>query len=171
MSRKPQIPVCSEDDRRTLADWANSRSIEWRLVERAKMITKILDGMPIREIAQTLGTGQNTVIKWRNRFAVQGIKGLYDSPRSGKPVKYDKDFRNSILRTLELPPPKGQTCWNGPAIARHLRHRMMPFGECSAKRASASPDNEAGVSVQIRSSHPKRLISSACTWPRHKMPW
>lgn len=121
MSRKPQIPVCSEDDRRTLADWANSRSIEWRLVERAKMITKILDGMPIREIAQTMGTGQNTVIKWRNRFAVQGIKGLYDSPRSGKPVKYDKDFRNSILRTLELPPPKGQACWDGPAIARHLK--------------------------------------------------
>jgi transposase len=121
MARKAKIPVCTENDRRTLADWASSRSIEWRLVERARMITQLLDGLPINKIAQAMGTGQNTVIKWRNRFAAQGINGLYDSPRSGKPPKYDKDFRNRILQTLELPPPKGQACWDGPAIARHLQ--------------------------------------------------
>jgi transposase len=121
MARKAKIPVCTENDRRTLADWASSRSIEWRLVERARMIKQLLDGSPINKIAQAMGTGQNTVIKWRNRFAAQGINGLYDSPRSGKPPKYDKDFRNRILQTLELPPPKGQACWDGPAIARHLQ--------------------------------------------------
>ena len=121
MARKAKIPVCTENDRRTLADWASSRSIEWRLVERARMIKQLLDGLPINKIAQAMGTGQNTVIKWRNRFAAQGINGLYDSPRSGKPPKYDKDFRNLILQTLELPPPKGQACWDGPAIARHLQ--------------------------------------------------
>jgi transposase len=85
------------------------------------MITQLLDGVPIKQIAQALRTGQNTVIKWRNRFAAEGIKGLHDQPRSGKPAKYDKKFRNQVLKTLELPPPKGQACWDGPAIAQHLQ--------------------------------------------------
>jgi len=120
MARKAQIPNCSEKDRLTLVEWANSRSLEWRLVERARIIIKLLDGLPVNKVADELGTGQNTVIKWRNRFAVNGIKGLHDQPRSGKPAKYDKGFRNQILQTLELPPPKGQACWDGPAIAKHL---------------------------------------------------
>ncbi|KAA0242961.1 MAG: IS630 family transposase, partial [Candidatus Brocadia sp. AMX2] len=42
MPRKAPIPCCSEKDRQTLAEWANSRSIEWRLVERAKIINMLL---------------------------------------------------------------------------------------------------------------------------------
>lgn len=61
----------------------------------------------------------NTVIDWRNRFAVQGISGLYDRPRSGKPPKYDEEFRARVLKTLELPPPRGQSCWDGPSVAQH----------------------------------------------------
>lgn len=143
MARNAQIPVCAENDRRTLSDWANSRSVEWRLVERARMIMQLLDGVPINKIAQVMSTGQNTIIKWRNRFAAQGINGLYDNPRSGKPPKYDKDFRNRILQALELPPPKGQACWDGPAIARHLQasddavwRMLRKEGICLARQRS-----------------------------------
>jgi transposase len=120
MARKALIPVSSENDRLTLAEWAASRSLEWRLVERAKIVSKLLDGQLVNKVAQEHGTGQNTVIKWRNRFATHGIKGLHDQHRSGKPVKYDSVFRSRVLKTLELPPPKGQACWDGPAIAKHL---------------------------------------------------
>ena len=121
MPRKAPIPCCSEKDRQTLAEWANSRSIEWRLVERAKIINKLLDGEQVNKVASTLGTSQNTVIEWRDRFITNGIKGLYDLPRSGKPPKYDKEFRNIVLKTLELPPPKGQAIWDGPLSCK-------PFG-------------------------------------------
>jgi transposase len=60
------------------------------------------------------------VIEWRRRFEKQGIKGLKDKPRSGKPVHYDTAFRGEILNTLELPPPPGQARWDGPAVAKHL---------------------------------------------------
>jgi transposase len=120
MARKAHIPVSSESDRRTLAEWAASRSLEWRLVDRAQIVSKLLDGQMVSKVAQEHGTGQNTVIKWRNRFADHGIKGLHDQPRSGKPVKYDHAFRDQVLKTLELSPPKGQACWDGPAIAKHL---------------------------------------------------
>ena len=62
MARKAQIPNCSEKDRLTLVEWANSRSLEWRLVERARIIIKLLDGLPVNKVADELGTGQNTVI-------------------------------------------------------------------------------------------------------------
>jgi transposase len=121
MARKARIPVCTEADRIILMEWSNSRSIEWRLVGRARIIMQLLDGIPVNKVAQALGTGQNTVIKWRNRFATRGVNGLHDQPRSGKPAKYDDVFRNQILQTLELPPPKGQACWDGPTIAKHLQ--------------------------------------------------
>ena len=36
MARKPPDPACSEEDRKTLEVWARSRTLESRLVERAK---------------------------------------------------------------------------------------------------------------------------------------
>jgi transposase len=94
--------------------------MEWRLVERARIINKLLDGEQVQKVARDIETSQNTVIEWRDRFVTNGIKGLYDLPRSGKPPKYDKEFRNLVLKTLELPPPKGQSNWDGPSLSRHL---------------------------------------------------
>ncbi|BBO17232.1 IS630 family transposase [Candidatus Brocadia pituitae] len=120
MPRKAPIPCCSEQDRQILAEWANSRSAEWRLVGRAKIMNMLLAGEQVNKVATALGTSQKTVIEWRGRFSTNGIKGLYDLPRSGKPAKYDKEFRNQVLKTLELEPPKGQASWDGPSLAKHL---------------------------------------------------
>jgi len=120
MARKASVPSCTTEDRRSLESWANSTSLEWRLVERARIVLKLLNGEPVKKVASDLDTVPNTVIKWRNRFAIKGIAGLHDNPRSGKPPKYDATFRNEVLRTLELPPPSGQSCWDGAALAKHL---------------------------------------------------
>lgn len=120
MPRKSSPPPCSEKDRQALREWSSSRSMEARLVERARMICKLLDGDAVSKVAGDLAVRPNTVIEWRNRFAVQGLAGLYDRPRSGKPPKYDQEFRSNVLKALELPPPPGQACWDGPALAKHL---------------------------------------------------
>jgi transposase len=120
MARRACVPACTSEDRRSLESWASSTSLEWRLVERAKIVLKLLNGEPVNKVASDLDTGQNTVIKWRNRFAVKGIAGLRDNPRSGKPPKYGANFRNEVLKALELPPPSGQSCWDGVALAKHL---------------------------------------------------
>jgi transposase len=120
MPRKAAIPKCSEIDRQILEQWAHSRTEEARLVERAKIILKCLQGERIHSIARELKVRPNTVIEWRRRFDKQGINGLQDRPRSGKPVQYEAEFRNQVLKTLELPPPSGQARWDGPAVAKHL---------------------------------------------------
>jgi hypothetical protein len=67
-------------------------------------------------LAQRLGTRPNTISKRRGRFAKLGMKGLEDAPRSGKPKRY-VGLREKVLKTLEMPPPKGQAKWDGLSLA------------------------------------------------------
>lgn len=120
MPKSYRVPDCSEKDRQLVDEWAKSRTMESRLVERAKIIQRCLRGDPVNKIAQELGVRPNTVIDWRRRFGAKGIAGLKDRPRPGKPPTYNAEFRNKVLKTLELPPPLGQSVWDGPAIGKHL---------------------------------------------------
>ncbi len=74
----------------------------------------------IQQVARDLRVSVPTVGKWRKRFSLFGLKGLRDEPRSGKPVTYDKAFRDSVLALLEQPPPPGMSHWDGPAVAQKL---------------------------------------------------
>lgn len=121
MPKKVIIPSCSEQDLVKLKEWSKGRSQEARLVERAKIVLQCLEGDGVTKIASRLNIRPNTVIDWRRRFEKDGIKGLYDRPRSGKPVQYADEFRNQVLKTLEEPPPLGQACWDGPAVANRLK--------------------------------------------------
>ena len=120
MPKGYQIPQCSDKDRLLIEEWAKSRTMESRLVERAKIIQRCLGGEPVKEIVRELKVRPNTVIDWRRRFDAKGIAGLKDLPRTGKPPKYAVEFRNEVLATLEIPPPLGQSVWDGPAVAKHL---------------------------------------------------
>lgn len=120
MPKRYLVPRCSEEDRLLIDQWAKSRTMESRLVERAKIIQRCLRGEAVKKIAAELSVRENTVIDWRRRFEAKGIAGLNDLPRSGKPPKYTAEFRNKVLETLELAPPKGQAIWDGPAVAKHL---------------------------------------------------
>lgn len=121
MAKKPPVPACSEEDRRTLEVWAHSRTEEARLVERAKIIMGCIEGRSVSEIARDLKIRPNTVIEWRHRFEKGGIEALRDRPRSGKPPRYGAEFRNQVLGLLEESPPAGQAVWDGAAVAERLK--------------------------------------------------
>lgn len=87
-------------------------------MERARIILGCVAGERVKEIARRCQTRPNTVIKWRQRFVAEGLKGLEDAPRPGAKPIYDQEFRNKVLATLELPPPSGQAAWDGPAVAK-----------------------------------------------------
>ncbi len=112
--------VCSAEDAATLAAISKSRTEEARTVERARIILACLDGKEIQEVARELSVSVPTVSKWRKSFALWGLRGLLDRPRSGKPVTYDNAFRKRVLALLEQPPPPGMSHWDGPAVAEKL---------------------------------------------------
>lgn len=109
---------CGPEDRQALERLAASRTESKQRVERARMILGCLGGERVREIARRCQTRPNTVIKWRQRFVSQGLKGLRDALRPGAKRRYDEAFRKRVLAALEQPPPAGQAAWDGPAVAR-----------------------------------------------------
>ena len=90
------------------------------MVERARIILASLEEKEIQQVARELGVSIPTVDKWRRRFSLFGLRGLWDQPRSGKPAKYDATFRNRVLALIEQPPPAHMSHWDGPAIAEKL---------------------------------------------------
>ena len=121
MPKTAPIPECSAEDRQVLESWATSRTMEARLVERARIVLGCIEGKPVNDVAASLNVRPNTVIDWRRRFEAEGIAGLQDRSRSGKPAQYTEEFRKQVLKVLEEPPPKGQAVWDGPAVAKHLK--------------------------------------------------
>ena len=120
MTKKVLSLNVSQKDITILKEWSSSRTLEVRLAERANIILKCLQGKKVSQIAKELDIRPNTIIDWRRRFENEGIDGLYDRPRSGKPPVYNDDFRNKVLATLEKQPPPGQARWDGKSIAKHL---------------------------------------------------
>jgi transposase len=91
------------------------------MVERTRIVLACLEGKQIRQVAQELGTSVPTVSKWRKRFARDGLEGLRDQPRPGKPRTYDASFRDRVLALLEQPPPAGLAHWDGRTVAEALK--------------------------------------------------
>jgi len=120
MPRKARAIHCDALQRERVMALARSRTNEARLVERAQMIQSLLDGASVNEAAAKAHTRPNTVIVWRDRFCQAGVEGLYDRPRSGKPVRYGVEFRNRLLARLEKKPPDGLAQWDGPTLAKRL---------------------------------------------------
>ena len=118
MARTAAPITCTEEEKETLERLAASRTEPMQSVARARIILACVAGERVKEIARRCHTRSNTVIKWRVRFSLHGLRGLEDAPRPGAQRVYDEDFRNRVLATLEKPPPAGQACWDGPAIAK-----------------------------------------------------
>jgi len=97
------------------------------MVERAQIILYALEGKPNDEIARVMGGRANRVGLWRKRFIEEGLKGLQDRARSGRPSPYDIGLKDRILKKLEEPPPAERGCWDGALVADALgvsRHKV-----------------------------------------------
>jgi transposase len=121
MARNAPTITCGSEVRQELERLAGSRTESKQMIERAQIILGCLAGKRVQEVARSCHTRPNTVIKWRQRFAQQGVAGLLDAPRPGAKPLYGADFRNRVLALLEQPPPAGQACWDGPAVAAALK--------------------------------------------------
>ena len=75
----------SQEDRGRLEALTGKGTAQARMVERARIVLAAAAGMNNADIAEDLGIALNTVIKWRKRFFEEGMDGLVDRKRSGRP--------------------------------------------------------------------------------------
>ena len=94
MSRQsPFVIVLSDEERDQLESVARRRTAQQRMVLRARIVLAAADGEENAAIAVRLEVALNTVIKWRKRFFEEGMDGLVDRKRSGRPRTFPPSGR------------------------------------------------------------------------------
>jgi transposase-like protein/transposase len=145
----------SDEDRQTLESWTRSSTVSAGQRERAEIVLAVAGGDGVSGAARRLGVSRPTVIKWRDRFAADGLAGLRDLPRSGRPKTIDD--AQIIAATLQASPERlAVTHWSSRLLANHLgigdatvarawrAYRVQPWRQGTFK-FSTDPELEAKV--------------------------
>jgi len=100
-----------------LTSFAGSRSLPHGLVRRAKIVLLCAEGLSNTTVAEKLNITRATVGTWRERYRLQGLPGLYDELRPGKPRSIvDEEIAELLRRTIETKP-VGGTHWSCRSLA------------------------------------------------------
>ena len=106
-------------DRQVLESWARSTSVPAGLAQRALIVLLAADGAGTSEIVARTGVSKPTVSAWKKRYSVEGLGGLQDRRKPGRPRRTDDAA--IVLTTLEPPPQRlGAKHWSSRLLASEL---------------------------------------------------
>lgn len=121
-----RVRTLTEPERAEVERLASSRTAPARAVERAQIIWQAHQGRPVSQIADHLRLNPQTVRDWLKRFNAQGLAGLDDRPRSGKPPTYTPEQTGEVIacalsdpQTLGLP----FACWTLDRLEAYLNEQ------------------------------------------------
>jgi transposase len=83
--------------RKTLKKRARGAKTAYRDWLRAQIVLAAARGRASARIAADLHVTEDTVRKWRGRFAARGLDGLKDLPRSGRPRRITAAERAAVI--------------------------------------------------------------------------
>ena len=86
--RSPYTIELSDEEHRILEARGRRYTFPYRDVVRAQMVLLAARGLRNDEIARRLNTRREVVSMWRQRFFHEGLAGLEERPRQGKPPTF-----------------------------------------------------------------------------------
>ena len=127
-----------------------------RVACRLLALANALDGMSRAQAARQAGMDRQTLRDWVMRFNVEGIEGLRDRPKSGRPTWLD-DGQLAALKALVLrgPDPErdGVSTWRAKDLCRIVEDR---FGVSYTENGMLGLLHDLGLSWQkARPVHPE----------------
>ena len=122
MSRKAPSISLSESEHETLDAWKRSRSLPYRQVIRAQIITRAADGEESKDIAKALEVSRPTVQLWRQRFLALRLEGLLkEAPRPGRNPRLSEEKIKQVVEATLSSTPANPTHWSTRSMAREQK--------------------------------------------------
>ena len=122
-------------------------------MQRSRIVLAAAAGKSNQQIAGELHMPEVTVGKWRRSFAQQGLQGLEDAPRSGRPVMHGPEIVQRV-QTRVCEQPEHYSRWSVRTLAEDLKlprstvHQILVASNLQPHRIrtftfSPDPDFEA----------------------------
>lgn len=143
----------TDEERETLEKRTRSRTDEARAVERARIVLLASEGLLVPAIAERLGLESAWVRVWIKRFNADGLSGLRDRPRSGRPATYSAEQVGEVIA----------------ASLTNPASLDLPFASWTMDRLQAYLNEKKGVAMK-RSRISEILIAEGLRW-RHEETW
>lgn len=115
----------TDEDRAELERRARAHTSTVRDARRARAVLLCADGVPLRQIGERVGLDQHQVGVWRRRFLADGLAGLADRPRAGRPRRLGHDERMAMaaVATSERDRDDPVATWSYFDVAEELGRR------------------------------------------------
>lgn len=91
-----------------------------RVAFRANVILLSSEGLQNKEIATRLHSSEPLVKRWRDRWFAEGIAGLDDRPRAGRPPQVTPAIKQKVVTKACRKPPKHLGRWSVRTLAESL---------------------------------------------------
>lgn len=101
-----------------------ARSDESRYDHRLHGLLLIIEGFSCQRVAELFGEDRRTVQRWARRFELQGLPGLREGRRGGRPASLDAAQRLALEQDLRRSPQEfghAAYLWDAKVLAEHLR--------------------------------------------------
>lgn len=114
----------NETDRQALEEIVASGATKGRVLKRALAMLALNRGETLESVATHLQVTNDTVAAWRNKYQREGLPGLHDHPRPGRPPLIDGLQRAQITALACSDAPQGHERWT----LRMLADKVIELG-------------------------------------------
>jgi len=109
---RPKTPlVLTKEEYEQLKSMVKFRSLLYHLVNRVRIVLMAAEGEPDLAIAKEVGLSGQMVCKWRQLYLQQGLSGLHDELRPGRPRSISHEKVAILIRKTLQPKLKHGTHW------------------------------------------------------------
>ena len=109
---KKQHVKLSIEDKTTLEELLSKGVQKVRVQKRARTLQMLDKGMTYQEVKKHLNVSHISLSKWARCYKTEGLKMLYDKPRSGRPIGLSGEERAKVTALACSIPPKGYARWS-----------------------------------------------------------
>jgi transposase len=136
------------EERTHLQQLLRSTRVSARLARRARVLLLLADGRSVRHIQAHTGLGPRRTPHWKQRWRENGLDGLLDAPRAGRPRKMTGAKEAAIVAATQASPPGPITHWSTRRLARRWggEPRHGDAGRAQGRLAAAPSEALPGQS-------------------------